>query len=349
VTGAAKQTKRSARLGRKIGLRVLGVIAGLCLLGAVYQQIGQALDRRAVPAPGRMVEVGGAAMHIHCTGAGAPTVVLEAGATGFAQRWAWVQPRLAMRARVCSYDRAGMGFSEDAGAHDGVAAADRLRALLRAAGEAGPYMLVGHSIGGAYIRIFTERYPEDVVALAFVDPNHPDQLARYPAEARSAQGRFSTVLSVASKLSFIGLPRAANLIGRLDAGLPEADYRAARMFASAPRHLRASHEELEAWDATMDAARRSRALGDRPLVVISATATIKGMSQEIMDLTRQMHAEIAALSTRGRHVLLEGADHFSVMTRREDAEHVAEALGEALAEAQAGLPNSASRAGDRAP
>jgi pimeloyl-ACP methyl ester carboxylesterase len=342
MTRTAKPAKRSARIARKIGLGALCVLAGLSVLGAIYQAVGQALDRRAAPAPGRMLEVGGAAMHIHCTGAGNPTVVLEAGATGFAQRWAWVQPRLAARARVCSYDRAGMGWSEDEGAHDGVASAERLRALLSAAGEAGPYMLVGHSIGGAYIRIFADRYPEEVVALAFVDPNHPDQLERYPASARAAQERFSKVLSVASKLSYVGLPRAANLIGRLDAGLPEADYRAARMFASAPRHLRASHEELEAWGATMDAARKSRPLGALPLVVISATAKIKGMSGEIMELTGQMHAEIAGLSTRGRRVLLEGADHFSVMTRREDAERVAKVLGETLAEVQ-GEPDEENR------
>lgn len=310
------------------------MLAGLALLGAGYQQVGQALDRRAVPAPGRMLDVGGAAMHIHCTGKGAPTVVLEAGATGFAQMWAWVQPHLAKRTRVCSYDRAGMGFSEDAGAHDGVATADRLRALLDAAGEPGPYMLAGYSIGGAFIRIFAERYPSDVVALAFVDPNHPDQLDRFPAEARAAQERFATVLSVAAKLSYVGLTRATNAIGRLDVGLPASDYRAARMFTSTPQHLRASSEELRAWDATMNAARGNHALGDRPVVVISATEGIKGMTQEIVELTRQMHAEIAALSSRGRHVLLDSANHFSVLTEREDAERVGQVLSEILDDVQ---------------
>jgi limonene-1,2-epoxide hydrolase len=106
------------------------------------------------------------------------------------------------------------------------------------------------------------------------------------------------------------------------------------MFASAPQHLCTSSEELRAWDATMAAARQSRSLGDRPVVVISATEKIKGMSQEIIDLSRQMHAEVAALSTRGRHVLFEGADHFSVMTERKDAERVAQVVGELLAEVQ---------------
>lgn len=334
MTRAAKQTKGVARRIRRVGVVALGVVAGLALLGAGYQQVGQALDRRAVPAPGRMVEVSGAAMHIHCTGTGAPTVVLEAGATGFAQMWAWVQPRLAERTRVCSYDRAGMGWSEDADAHDGVAVADRLWALLDAAGEAGPYVLAGHSIGGAFIRIFTERYPLDVVALAFIDSNHPDQLNRFPAEARAAQARFSTVLSLAAGLSYIGLPRATNLLGRLNLGLPAADYRTARMFASAPPHLRASHEELSAWDATMNAARENRTLGGRPIVVISATEMMKGMSQEIFELLQQMHAEIATLSTRGRHVFLDGTDHFSLMTEREDAARVAQVVSELLAEVQ---------------
>jgi pimeloyl-ACP methyl ester carboxylesterase len=332
TTGAATKKKGVLRRIRKIGAAAAGVLAGLALLGAGYQHVGQARDRRAAPAPGRMLEVDGAAMHIHCTGTGAPTIVLEAGATGFAQMWAWVQPRLAERTRVCSYDRAGMGWSEDADGHDGASIAKRLRALLDAAGEHGPYMLAGHSVGGAFIRIFAERYPADVVALALIDPSHPDQLDRFPPEARAGQQRFAKILSVAAKLSYVGLPRATNLLGRLTAGVPADHDRTARMFISAPQHLRTSAEELLAWDATMDAARDNRTLGDRPVVVISSTNGLKGMSQAILELGQQMNAEIAALSARGRHVMLDGADHLSLLLEREDAERVAESLGETLAE-----------------
>ncbi|MRG91482.1 alpha/beta fold hydrolase [Polyangium spumosum] len=334
ISPKTSNRKTMARRARKFGVAVLGVVVALSLIGAVYQQIGQSLDRRAVVAKGRMITVHGAAMHLHCTGAGSPTVVLEAGAMGFTQVWAWVQPKLAERARVCSYDRAGLGWSEDAATHDGAAASARLRALLENAGEEGPYMLVGHSMGGALVRIFAARYPGDVVALAFVDPSHPDQLDRYPTEVRASQARVARVMKASAAFSYVGLMRLTNAVGRLNAGLPEDDYRAACMFSSAPEHLGASGEELAAWDTTMKAARANRTLGDRPLLVLSATEPMQGMSREILDLGRQMHAEIAALSTRGRHVSIKGADHMSILTTRDHAERVAELIGETLTEAR---------------
>ncbi|MDC0722820.1 alpha/beta fold hydrolase [Nannocystis bainbridge] len=312
---------------------MLAVLAVLAVVGAVYQQIGQALDRRAVVRPGRMVAVDGAAMHIHCTGAGAPTVVLEAGAFGFAQVWARVQPLLAERVRVCSYDRAGLGWSEDAASHDGIAAVTRLRTLLAAAGEPGPYVLVGHSLGGALIRIFAARYPDDVVGLGFVDPSHPDQLERFPAEAREAHERVTKILAVAAKLSHFGLLRLTNPLGRLHAGLPADDYRAARMFNSAARHLASSAAEFGAWDATMRAVRVNDTLGNRPVVVMSSSEPMEGMSQDIFDRGQQMHAEIARLSTRGQHRIVEASHHMSLLTEPEHAQRVAELLGEMIAEA----------------
>jgi pimeloyl-ACP methyl ester carboxylesterase len=315
-----------ARRLRKIVAVVFVALVVLALIGASYQQIGQALDRRAVAAPGRTIVVDGTAMHLHCTGDGAPTVILEAGAFGSAQVWAWVQPRLAERTRVCSYDRAGLGWSDDAADHDGVAAVERLRALLAAAGEHGPYMLVGHSLGGALIRIFAARHPDEVVALGFVEPTHPDQLERLPPEARAAQERIDKGLGVAATLSHVGIMRLTNPLGRLHAGLPAADYRAVCMFTSTAQHLWTSRAEFAAWESTMAAARASDTLGDWPVVVLTATEPLEGMTPEVLSLGRQMHAEIAHLSTHGRHVIVEGSDHMSLLTSRVHAERVAALL-----------------------
>jgi pimeloyl-ACP methyl ester carboxylesterase len=317
---------------RRIVRIVAAVFVGLAVLGVIYQQIGQALDRRALAPPGQSFVVEGATMHIHCTGAGPSTVVLEAGATEFSQTWAWIQPRLAERTRVCSYDRAGIGWSEEVAGHDGVAVAQRLRALLAAAGETGPYVLVGHSLGGAFIRVYVERYPDEVAALAFIEPSHPDQLDRFPAEARAAQERIHRVLPVAARLAHVGLLRLLNPLGRTATGLPPDDYRAAVMFGSSPSHLRAVYEEMIAWDTTMAAARANRTLGDRPVLVISASEVMDGMTEEFLAIGQQMHAEIASLSTRGRHVVLDGADHISLLVERDDAERVAALLGALVAE-----------------
>ncbi|HSK18110.1 MAG TPA: alpha/beta hydrolase [Longimicrobiales bacterium] len=261
-------------------------------------------------------------MHIYCTGSGAPTVVLQAGATGFAQTWAWVQAWLSESTRVCSYDRAGLGWSEEppASAHDAVSIARDMRTLLADAGERGPFILIGHSLGGSLIQAYAGLYPDDVVALGMVDPSHPDQLDRFGPDIRRQQERFQSMIRVASGLAHVGVVRALNPLGRFASGLPEDDYRAARMFASSPRHLRNSHAEMSQWDSTMAAARRVSSLGDRPLLVLSAGQNMEGMPEGFLDLNYEMHAELAALSGRGKHVRVEDADHYSILM---DSAHAA--------------------------
>jgi len=123
----------------------------------------------AAPVPtGRLVDIGGRKLHLLCTGSGSPTVVLVAGGGGFAIDWALVQPPLAATARVCSYDRAGLGWSDEGPADETVeqTVAD-LHELLQRAGERPPYVLVGASIGGIFIRAYQRAFPSDVAALVF--------------------------------------------------------------------------------------------------------------------------------------------------------------------------------------
>jgi pimeloyl-ACP methyl ester carboxylesterase len=327
----ASSPSLSSRWRRNL-LRLTTIVFVVISLGFGYQYGGQALDRRVIHAPGKFVQVDGTSLHLHCTGDGRPVVVLEAGATGFAQTWAWIQADLAPITRVCSYDRAGMGWSEaSAVGHDGTAIAHNLRALLQQANESGPYLLIGHSLGGSFAAIFAALYPNDVVALGLVDPTHPDQLDRFPAEARQQQERFSNILQIASNLAHVGIVRATNLLGRLWSGLPEPDYHAARMFSSAPQHLRTSRAEFLRWNATMEAARSIRTLGEIPLVVISST---EGLPEGYTEIFHRMHAELAALSSRGHHVTIEGANHYSLLTNRDHASAMARVLRTLIEDAQ---------------
>jgi pimeloyl-ACP methyl ester carboxylesterase len=120
------------------------------------------------PAPGRLLSIDGRTLHLLCSGRGTPTVVLVAGGGAFSIDWALVQPKVAVSRRVCSYDRAGLAWSESGPADETVeqTVAD-LHALLRASGERAPYVLVGASIGGIYIRAFQQAYPADVAGLVF--------------------------------------------------------------------------------------------------------------------------------------------------------------------------------------
>lgn len=122
--------------------------------------------------PQRLVDVGGRRLNIVCTGKGSPTVILEAGLIADSSAWRLVQPAISRTTRVCSYDRAGLGFSDPAGPpRDAAAIVGDLHALLRGAGIASPYVLVGWSSGGLYTRLYQYRYPREVVGLVEVDPD----------------------------------------------------------------------------------------------------------------------------------------------------------------------------------
>ncbi len=118
--------------------------------------------------PGKLVDIGGRKLHLHCTGAGSPTVVLVAGGSAYAIDWALVQPEIAKSTRVCSYDRAGLGWS-DGGPKDETVeqTVGDLHAMLVKSGERGPFILVGASIGGIYIQAYQHSYPDEVAGLVF--------------------------------------------------------------------------------------------------------------------------------------------------------------------------------------
>jgi len=142
---------------------LVAVIAGLLLLGlvgAVSQAVATSSDRRSYPPPGEMINVAGHRFHLHCTGYGSPTVILEAGNLGMSAHWVRVQQEVAQMTRVCSYDRAGMGWSEARpGSRNASQISTELRSLLTDAGETGPYVLVGYSYGGLYALNYAGQYP----------------------------------------------------------------------------------------------------------------------------------------------------------------------------------------------
>jgi pimeloyl-ACP methyl ester carboxylesterase len=128
-----------------------------------------------------LVDIGGRRLHVSCTGTGSPTVILEAGLGDSAETWKAVQPAVAAFTRVCSYDRAGKGASDPdprPQLRTSRMVVEDLDRLLRAAPVIGPYILVGHSLGGAHIRLFASRFPQDIVGMVLVDASHEDQFTR---------------------------------------------------------------------------------------------------------------------------------------------------------------------------
>jgi pimeloyl-ACP methyl ester carboxylesterase len=130
-----------------------------------------AVDVRRFPPPGKLIAVDGHQMHLNCTGAGGSTVVMDAGLGGWSLDWSTVQPEIAQFTRVCSYDRAGLGWSEPGVASgDAQHAVDELHTLLATSGEEGPFVLVGHSNGGLRAALYAHAYPQEVAGVVLVDP-----------------------------------------------------------------------------------------------------------------------------------------------------------------------------------
>ena len=153
----------------RLSLAVI-IISGLVVAvsSAPRRQLSQ-----AYPPPGRLIDIGGRKLHLDCSGKGSPTVILMAGGGAFSIDWALVQPRVAENTRVCSYDRAGLAWSDAGPADETVEqTVGDLHGLLRAAGEKGPYVMVGASIAGIFIQAYQRAFPEEVAALVFTNSSN---------------------------------------------------------------------------------------------------------------------------------------------------------------------------------
>src|SRR5215213_4726244 len=158
-----------SRAARWLLYPVLAVLM-VAAVGGGYETVRESLDARIYPMPGRLVDVGGHRMHLHCTGTGSPTVVLEPGQGGASSDSGWVAPAVARDSTVCVYDRAGRGWSGGAdGPQDAAQIAADLHTLLERAQVPGPYVLAGHSFGGLYVQTFAANYPHQLAGLVLLD------------------------------------------------------------------------------------------------------------------------------------------------------------------------------------
>ena len=285
--------------GRWVLAPVLVVLA-LASVGAVAGNVAAA--RSATDAPGRLIEVDGHRLHLDCRGTGSPTVVLSNGLGGSAANWARIMAPVSRTTRVCAYDRAGQGWSDEASSpRDGVESAAELHTLLGKAGEHGPYVLVGHSTGGTYALTFAAQYDDEVAGMVLVDSSSPEQLTRMPdypfqyAVMRRLYGPLSTLSRVAMTAS--------------------------------TKSLRNQRDEVSVIPQVFRQAQALTTLGDRPLVVLTASANTgtEGWSGA--------QDALAALSTSSVHRTVTSSHEGMVMDAG-PAHEVARAIGEVVASAR---------------
>lgn len=294
----------------------------LVVTGMVYQTAATEADRKNFPPPGNLIDVGGFKMHIHCEGTGSPTVILETLSGGTSSYWGWVQPGVAKETRVCVYDRAGRGWSEPDPEPQSLARTVRnLHTLLENANIAGLYVLVGHSIGGIYVRQFAADYPEEVVGMALVDASNPYQFERYPEMSKENESymQFAKHLPAFARFGVGHLYFA--LGGEIDfADMKEPQKSEIKAAWSSPVYFESQYAEVVAGESIYRDAQQLGDLGNLPLVVLTQGNDATPASWI------ELQNELAELSTDSLHITVDGATHASLAFHPEHAKVVSDAI-----------------------
>jgi len=303
------------------------ILSGLLILVLVLTVLTWLAGARAKsrlmdqnPPPGELVDVGGYKMHLYCTGTGSPTVILEAGMNDFFVSWARVQPEISKTTRVCSYDRAGLGWSNGDPAlisQDGTGTW-QLWNLLEAAGVPGPYIMVGHSYGGINAICFDEEY--DVVGVVLVDSARENQGERLPFLKTSADRLIDQFrsLSIMSSLGLIALsPETIP-----NNGLPAEAYKQYQAVIATTRYFEGAIAETQAFyssdlsDDTVGCGMGPDMLIDIPLIILShgLPDLSLGLSESEQAQFEQewakMQTELLSLSSNSKQIIAEKSGHY---------------------------------------
>lgn len=322
--------RRSRRLFGWIRRILLGMLLLILLvigLGAGYQWMASAADRRAYPPPGELIDVGGHRLHIVCMGEGSPPVILDALGDGTSAQWGWVQPVVAEQTRVCAYDRAGRGWSE-AGPlpRDGQTVARELHTLLTQVGIDEPVVFVGHSFGAMIGRIYTESYPQAVAGLVLVDPGLPAlRSERMPAEAHAQTAADVELMNAAPWMARLGIFR---LLGN-EPSLPEPQRSYAQAFYASNALWDALLLEAQAGPQTDAQVEAAGSLGDRPLMIVAATQAWldpNAPADESRRIFNTLQQELLALSTNSAYREVAGASHASLVMEQAHAAETSDAI-----------------------
>jgi pimeloyl-ACP methyl ester carboxylesterase len=284
------------RWAGRILLAGLFLFLGLIVYLLLKESISRNKYRAEYSPPGKMVNIGTHDIHLNCVGSGSPTVVFESDLDQYGSlSWMPVQERIGELTRACSYDRAGIMWSEPGPLpRDGETIARELYTVLDAAGEEGPYILVGHAFGGAYIRIFAGKYPDDVGGMVLIESSHPEMLTRF--------GEYGVVPEIPDRnirplilfLSHLGSP------GRYKGNvynLPPEIYDPVQAFL--PESSMAWFDEKVESLNTLAQAGQYEYLGDWPLIVLATSGpspSLGVLGQNLDDLWLEMQGELLLLS-----------------------------------------------------
>jgi pimeloyl-ACP methyl ester carboxylesterase len=299
---------------RKLSERVIFSAITLAAIVVAASSAWNAIALRAIHPPGQWYVVNGHRMRIDCTGSGSPTIILDAGLGNDGLIWGGVQPVLAKTTRVCSYDRAGFGWSDPLPPlRDADHIATELHGLLSAAGVSGPIVLMGHSISGIYIRNYATRYPDHIAGLIFIDGSTPLQ-NRNPAFQREFTKKpLQWIRDLQGRALFVaGIPR---WFGQCSQKLPGFDAAAAKLQAEDLCRIEwnAMNAEMDSFDRSGQETAHTGPYGTLPILIFS-----QDPAKDRSPISRawdQMQEDLKKLSTHSHRIIAHGSTHYIQLDR----------------------------------
>ncbi|MCR9261227.1 MAG: alpha/beta hydrolase [Pseudomonadaceae bacterium] len=288
----------------------------MAVAGFGYQWFAAKADRKNFPPPGTLYSVDGLNIHLDCRGQGVPTVLLEAGLTFGSTSWGIVHDALAQQTRVCAYDRPGLDWSERT--REPLSAervANRLHQLIELANLDGPFILLGMSAGGVFVREFYSRYPQQIVGMVLVDSSHEQQGNRLPSIGGTSE--LSSVLTLCSWVQPLGIVRALGVMDSLleRFQLPKKEQQLLTASVNQNHTCAAMLRESEGFNREVFDLEPPASLGDLPLIVVSQ-GKVPGednefgvpveQAREMAEIWNELQSELTQLSSRGqRHIATE--------------------------------------------
>ena len=322
---------RRATTGRGAWLLypVIGLVA-VTAMGGTFESIALTRDQGSAAMPGSLYDVGGHRLHLSCAGAGSPTVVLENGMGEVSPLWSGIVARVSRTTRVCAYDRAGQGWSDDVTrSQDARAVAADLHTLLASAGERGPLVLAGHSSGGTFAMAYAARYPEHVRGLVLLDSSSPHQFTDQPnfPATYALMRRLLPVMPALARVGLMHLVPASEATALSPEAAAQVD-----AFATSPRGARNMRDEQAQLRNVFTQAQALTSLDPKPLAVVTA--------RENADGTQGWTAAqdgLAALSTNSSHWVAD-TTHVGLLDDGSGSTHSVRAITAVVTAVRTGAP-----------
>jgi len=307
---------QSRRLLARVSTAIILIVLLTAAAGAAYNALSIHHARQVAGTPGKLYTVGGYPMHLYCTGQGSPAIILSSGLGDDFTAWAKVQPTLSQHTRVCSYDRAGFGWSQSRPSpQDANAVSSQLHQLLQAAAIPAPFILAGHSISGIYLRAYAAHYRTDLAGLVLIDGATPLQDDRIPKELVKIQDDQRRQMPWQKLLIALGWYRLHGDCSTMPPGF-EAYSAWIQADSCIPSQMDAIENELDAERTSGEETIHAGPFGDLPILILSRDPTVlpsnwpAPVARANSAVWNQMQEEAKGLSTQSIRIIAKGSDHY---------------------------------------